>query len=315
MNVLITSASRKVWLIQAFREALEGRGQVIAADITLQAAAMHLADQRIVVPRSDDPGFINSMLTICSERDVGLLVPTRDDELPVFAEAAPRFNEIDVRVHVPDPAALDICVDKTRFHAFCVEQGHPVAERIVHPTEAHLPLFVRPRRGKGSVGSFRVDDAVRLRQVLDRSEDVILNRLIDAPEFTIDVFLTRDGRPVSSVPRERVQVVSGESYIGRTVDDDRLQESAAELCADLRLTGHNTVQAFRWQGGLAFIEVNPRLGGGAALGFAAGAPTPRWLVQEVFDEPLHPEPGTYVPDLVMLRYTQDVFVPGDQLSP
>lgn len=314
MHVLITSASRKVWLVEAFREALAGRGKVIAADITLWAAAMHRADQRIVLPRSDEPNFIDVVLEVCFERGVRLVIPTRDDELAVFAEAKPRFDAIDVRVHVPEPAPLATCMDKVHFHDHCVQHGYPVPERLVSPSTDDLPIFVRPRRGKGSAGAFRIDDSKRLLEVLERSDELILNRFIRAPEFTIDVFLSRDGVPLSSVPRERVQVVSGESYIAKTVGDERLQQAALHLCENLHLTGHNTVQAFRWDDGLAFIEVNPRFGGGAALGFAAGAPTPRWLVQETLGEPLRPEPGTYVSDLVMLRHTQDVFVMVDQLS-
>jgi carbamoyl-phosphate synthase large subunit len=52
MNVLITSASRKVSLINAFRWALceEGGGQIIAIDASPKSAAFYFAYKAYVVP-------------------------------------------------------------------------------------------------------------------------------------------------------------------------------------------------------------------------------------------------------------------------
>jgi carbamoyl-phosphate synthase large subunit len=294
--------------VDAFRDALNGNGSVFAADITLWAAAMHAADRAFKVPRSDAPHFVDALVSICSDHDVGLLVPSRDEELPVLSAAVSRFEAIGTRVHVPPLEALEACLDKKVFHEVCVDRGFPVAELVAEPVASDLPLFVRPRRGKGSIGAGRIDRPNQLEELSGQWDQLIFNRYVDAPEFTIDVFINHDGRQISAVPRERVQVVAGESYMGRTIDDSALSETAAELCLALGLKGHNTVQAFRWDGGLSFIEVNPRFGGGAALGFAAGAPSPVWLVQEIRGEPLNPRPGRYRSGLVMLRYTRDLFV-------
>jgi len=314
VNVLITSASRKVWLVDAFRTALRATGNVIATDITRWAAAMHRADRALALSRSDQAGFVDELVELCESQDISLLIPTRDEELLILADSSHRFNEVGTWVHVSTPDAVETCLDKRRFHDFCLDGGFPVPEMISDPSSADLPLFVRPRRGKGSVGIGRLDRPEQLAEIANRSDDVIINRFVDAPEYTIDVFLSRDQTKISSVPRERMHVVAGESYIARTTNDPALRDAAAELCVALGLRGHNTVQAFRWSDGWAFIEVNPRFGGGAALGFAAGAPSPTWLVQESRGEPLSPPPGSYQSGLVMLRYTEDVFVQERDLA-
>jgi hypothetical protein len=56
-----------------------------------------------------------------------------------------------------------------------------------------------------------------------------------------------------------------------------------------------------------FIEVNPRFGGGAHLGFAAGAPTPLFLVKLLKGEILKPRIGKFKDNYFMLRYTEDMF--------
>jgi carbamoyl-phosphate synthase large subunit len=107
------------------------------------------------------------------------------------------------------------------------------------------------------------------------------------------------------VPRERVVVVDGESQIGRTVRDDRLRDATLRLAAALGLTGHVTVQAFRRGDEVLFIEVNPRYGGGASLGFAAGAPTPEFAVRIARGERIEPRLDAYEAGLSMLRFSDD----------
>ena len=76
----------------------------------------------------------------------------------------------------------------------------------------------------------------------------------------------------------------------------------------LGLTGHATVQAFDREGEVLFIEVNPRYGGGAALGFAAGARSPEAAVRQARGERLVPRLDDYEVDLTMLRFTDDRFL-------
>ena len=109
-NVLITSAARKVLLVRAFHDALArlgGGGSVIAADLNPQSAALYAADAARLLPRSDDPSFVDTLLALCAEERVGLVVPTRDEELPLFAGVRDRFAAAGTVVLVSAPAAID----------------------------------------------------------------------------------------------------------------------------------------------------------------------------------------------------------------
>ena len=54
MNVLITSASRKVGLVKAFQQALteQGGGSVIAVDLSPLSPALYVADEHYLVTKS-----------------------------------------------------------------------------------------------------------------------------------------------------------------------------------------------------------------------------------------------------------------------
>lgn len=313
MNVLVTSASRKVALVRTFQQALarEGGGQVIAADTSPLSAALYEADAGVLVPRSDAPEFVPALLSLCRERQIGLVVPTRDEELPLLAAHRPAFAAAGVTVMVASPETIALCQDKARFLEFCLRNGFAVPPLLDRAgAAAALPVFARPRVGKSSVGARRIDTMAEL-DVLPA--DTVLQALVTAPEFTIDLFADFAGTVISVVPRERVRVVSGESFVSRTARIPVVIDAAVALAARLRLVGHNTLQCFFDGTSPQIIEINPRYGGAAQLGFAAGAVTPWFLVRLALGRPVAPCVGDFIDGLTMLRYTDDVILRPEQL--
>lgn len=312
-DVLITSASRKVLLVRAFREAIArlGGGRVLATDLSPWAVALREADGTVELPRADDAGFGDAVERLCESEGVGLVVPTRDDELPVFAGMRDRLARAGTMVLVSGAASIAACRDKVRFAQAVAAVGLDTPR--VHPgRDVPMPAFVKPRTGAGARHAVAVHTVEALhaatREIEAMGGEPVVQELIDAPEFTIDVYLDRSSRPISCIPRERIVVVGGESVVSRTVIDQDLSNATIRLCVALGLTGHVTVQAFRTADRIAFIEVNPRFGGAANLGFAAGAPTPEFAIREARGETLTPRLGEYEPGLVMLRYAEDRFV-------
>jgi carbamoyl-phosphate synthase large subunit len=311
LNILITSASRKVSLVRAFQHALAeaGGGQVIAVDCAPLAPALFFSDQRYLVPRTDDPRFLEAIIDLCRTKHIQAIVPTRDEELPLFAEWKAKFLEIGTRVVTPDSDVVRICQDKREFIGFCAESGFLVPEtyEASELERVPLPAFVKPRYGKGGQHTHRVSSHDELRWACERVPQPIIQRFVDAPEYTIDLFADFEGRVISVVPRRRVRVVAGESYISTTVREPALSDEAKRLAEALGLTGHCTIQCF-FDGRVIFIEVNPRYGGAANLGFAAGAPSPQYLVRLLRGEAVEPHVGDYEAGLTMLRYTDDYFI-------
>jgi len=316
-NVLITSASRKVLLVRAFRDALAqwGSGQVLAADISPLSAALHDADGARLIPRSDDPSFIDVLLRVCEEDRVGLLVPTRDEELPILAHARERFMEAGTFVLVSAPEGVDICLDKVRFLTAVQDAGLDAPTVYPDPGATRFPAFVKPRRGRGGQGATKVSSPAELAIVLDSlGDEALIQEFVDAPEYTVDVFLDLDGRPISCVPRERVAIAAGESIISRTVRDPELTAATLRLCAAIGLIGHVTVQAFRTPGRVEFIEINPRYGGAVNLSFEAGTRTPEYALCVARGERPEARLDEYEVGLTMLRYTTDLFVRDEDLA-
>ena len=311
MNVLITSAAAKVLLVRSFQRAVAPRGgRVVACDIAADSAALFAADAGVLVPRLTDPGFRAAFLELCAAQAIGLVVPTRDGELAVLAALAPELAARGTRVLVAPPETLRLCQDKLAFAAFCREHGFPVAP-VLSPDEVPaFPVFVRPATGAGAVGARRIDDRAAWEALGERRREHIIQPVIAAPEYTIDVLMDLAGGPVQAVARRRLAVRAGEATKSQVEELPALSDMALELCARLGCVGHNVVQAFyRPERGPLFIEVNPRFGGASNLSLAAGLASPERLVQMLAGETeaaRRPRPVAF--GLMMLRYSEDILI-------
>jgi carbamoyl-phosphate synthase large subunit len=316
MNVLVTAASRRVPLVQAFQSALDALGlpgRVIATDVNAYSPAVHLADRAYGVPLATDPGYIDTLLDICKEEQVRLVVPTIDDELTVFGEARERFRQIGAFAACSPSSTAAACNDKYETCVRLRALGIPVARTFLPhelPSSVEFPLFIKPRVGRGAVDAHFVRDGRDLAFYLGGIDEPIIQEYLSGPEYTIDVLCDQRGRPISIVPRERVVIRSGVIDRGRTVKSRPLMELAERVCDAFTFTGAINIQCRMRGGDAAVFEINPRFSGGIDLTIAAGADFPNLLVQMALGRRLMPRLGEFRDDLWICKYETAVFVQG-----
>lgn len=312
--VLVSSAAAKVLLVQSFQAA---GARVVAVDISPMSAALAHADAAYLVPRVDADGALDALLALCRREAVALLVPTRDGELPFFSAHADAFGAAGTRVLVSSPAAVERCQNKRQFVDGCRHLGVPVPHTWA-PGEVpdRWPVFVRPNRGAATAGAVRVADRAGFDYVrASRGDDLIVQELVTAPEYSIDVLSDFAGRPLQAVARRRLQIRAGESHVSRVERRPALEAMSMRLCGAIGTVGHAVVQAFDDdRGGPRFIEVNPRFGGASNLSIAAGLDSPARLLALLRDDPSARAPRPIRDQLSMLRFSQDVLVEPAQLQ-
>src|SRR5580658_5119093 len=93
MNILLTCAGRRNYLVQYFKQALGKRGQVLACDSSTSAPALAEADQRFIVPPMDQDDYFDVLVSICRAQRVRLLLSVNDLELGGLARKASRFRD------------------------------------------------------------------------------------------------------------------------------------------------------------------------------------------------------------------------------
>lgn len=320
LNVLVTAASRRVPLVRAFRDALDGlgvTGQIFVTDVNPLSPAVHVADRAFEVPLSTDDTYLDAVSEICDREDVGLVVPTIDDELPVFAAVADSFLSRGIRVAVSPFETVDICNDKYRTCRHL--SGHGVAAAASWlpaelPLRTRLPLFVKPRGGRGSVQAFPATTPRELEFFVGYVHDAVVQDYLSGPEFTLDVLCDFEGRPLSVVPRERVVIRAGVIDRGRTVNDEALIDLGLACCRALSFAAAVNIQCRVVRGVPTVFEINPRFSGGIPLSIAAGADFPRWLVELALGRGVPARIGAFEGDLWMTAYESAIFLDAHRLQ-
>lgn len=313
-RVLVTGAGGAA-AVTLIRSAL-AEHDVVAADIDPVAVGLYLVPSanRVLLPRGDDPTFVDALLEVARRHEVDLVVPTVDVELPLVAARAEEFGAHGIAVLVESTATLARCLDKLALVRACtgvvrvpttvlLEPGTPQEELAALGS----PFVVKPRSGAGGRG-FAVIEAPDDLHAVPRDGSMIAQELLPGEEYSIDVLARPDGHVVAAVPRRRDKVDSGIAIAGRTVADPELEEFGRAVAGVIGATGVVNVQARRATDGTpALLEVNARFPGTMALTQAAGVDMPRLAVAAAL--------GAALPDhldfaeVAVVRHWEDVVVP------
>lgn len=320
-TALISSAGRRVGLLECMRGAVKGAGRICIIDCSWTAPAAHIVDGAWMVSPCKSPQFVSEVLELCVREHVSVLIPTIDPELPVYANARGQFETAGTTVCISSTDTVHIGSDKVATHEWLSRHGFPTV-RQSSPTEVlrtkpawALPLIAKPRNGSASIGVRLIASWQELEMLEAANNDCIVQEKATGREFTINVYVSRDAECVCTVPHWRIEVRAGEVSKGVTVKDPRLMllgRRIAELLPGAY--GPMNIQCFMDDSGnLKVIEINPRFGGGYPLAHKAGARFAAWIIEELEGRRL-PYFEDWQDGLAMLRYDDAVYIPGSTLG-
>ncbi len=326
ITLLITCVGRRVELLQAFRAAARRLGitlRLVGSDTTATAPALHCADEKVLVPPIADAGYIPALLDTVRRHAVDALIPTIDTDLVVLSEHRGDFEKAGCRPLIAEPDVINICRDKILTYRFLTENriDTPVTftpEAIRNLAARRFPYFIKPRYGSASLKVNKIEDELDLDYYLNKIDEPIVQEFVDGLEHTLDVYVGLTGQVRCVVPRARWQVRGGEVSKGVVVKDLEIMNAGRTVVERLgdSLRGLVTLQCIvTADRRIRFIEINPRFGGGAPLGIAAGADYPAWLLQELCGQTPQIAFDGFRHGLCMLRYDWSCFVPFDDLNP
>jgi len=316
-NILITSVGRRVELVQAFQYELKSffpDAKVFATDMyPLLSSACQVADAHWAVPRVTDTGYIDKLLTLCLNNNIGMVVPSIDTELEVLADNCRKFQERGIVVIISSKELIRECRDK-RNTGLLFDRIGVNYPKLLDKNNLCFPCFVKPYDGSCSIGATTLYDKTELSSSILEDEKLMFMELVNEKhvEFTVDAYYAQDGNLKCLVPRERVEVRSGEVSKGVTRKHE-VYDYLLPVCRKLDgARGCLTIQIFADLEKKSFygLEINPRFGGGYPLSYSAGANYPRWLIGEYL---LGDEIDFYdqwESNLLMLRYDAKKLVHG-----
>ena len=303
--VLFTCVGQRVDIVEAFNRA---GATTIAVDANPLAPALYHADRHALVPRIDDPGYVQALRTVVEEHDVRLVVPLTDLDQTSLAYAREKLEAL---VLLPAADVVERLSDKYLSHLLFEEHGISSPPTWLPgnvPDDAPFPLLVKARHGFGSRHIYRAADRAQLGFFAGYTPvDSIVQVCLAGEEFSIDVFCDLEGQCLNAIPRTMIESKGGESIKGMTIRDERLIELARDVAEKLHLVGPANIQCFREADGSHYLtDINTRFGGGFPLPLAAGGRYPELALALARGE--HPEPrlGDFREGIVMTRFFSDL---------
>ncbi|MDQ3292531.1 MAG: ATP-grasp domain-containing protein [Bacteroidota bacterium] len=316
MNILITSAGRRVSLVRAFKNEVKlffPDSKVFTSDMNPKlSAACNVSDGYFKMKSVGDPSYINDLLELCLAQKIKLVVPTIDTELQVLANHKDSFAERGIHLVVSSADFISKCRDKRKTNQFFEQCGITIPAAIdkQNPT---FPLFIKPYDGSLSADIFIVRRPEELTHYHMTNEKLLFMEYIDKAEhdeYTVDMYYGKDNQVKCIVPRRRIEIRGGEISKGITSKNiivPYLKEKIGHIAGAI---GCLTVQVFLNKNThqIYGIEINPRFGGGYPLSYQAGANYPNWLVKEYLLSEEIPYTDNWSNNLLMLRYDDEVLV-------
>ena len=310
INVLVTSISKKVPLLNAVRKAMDklgAGGRLHGADLDPECIGRHFVDAFWMIPPTREL-TAEMLIEYCRSNGIRAIIPTRDGELGFFASVACRLREKGIHVMVSPPEAVNACVDKLLFARRLRERGIPAIPTAERIDELDAPAYVvKERYGAGSrrIGlNLGRDEAVRHAAAM---ESPIFQPYIRGREYSIDLYRGLDGRTKGVIARTRDWIEDGESQVTTTVSNPELEALGAEVADELDLYGHAVLQVLVDEsGGCHIIECNCRVGGASRLAFEAGLDSLYWFLLEASGQSIAQYPfARSKTEKRLIRYAED----------
>lgn len=306
MNILLTSVGRRTYLINYFKDALQGNGLVHASNSVL-TYSLEKADKYILTPQIYDEGYIDFLLDYCLNNDISVIISLFDIDLPVLSKNKSIFKSKGINVIVSDERVTRICNDKWATYNFLKGIGlkQPrsfisleVVRNAMTNEEINYPLFIKPRWGMGSIGIYQVDNDKELdilyeklhRQIFstylkyeskeDTASCILIQEKLDGKEYGLDVLNDLKGNYVTTIAKEKLAMRAGETDIAEIVENDLFIETAIKISHNLRHIANLDVDCFKLKdGSIVVLEMNCRFGGQYPFSHIAGVDFPKQILE------------------------------------
>ena len=315
-NILITSAGKRVVLVQIFQQTLKDLGleaKVFTTDMRpMMAPACIVSDEGIRVLPCIADGYIDELIQICQSRNIGVIIPTIDPELIVLSTNRQRFSDIGVEIVLSDEAFIRACRDKRQTQQYLKNIGVEVPKAVdkYHPT---FPMFVKPYDGSLSRDIHMVQNQRELTQEMLENPKFMFMEYLDKNEYreySVDMYFGKDHCVKGIVPRERIEVRAGEINKGKTHKNEIVDFLKDRMGCLPGVRGCICFQLFYRESDhqIKGSEINPRFGGGFPLTYHAKANYVEYIIREYLLNESVEYSDKWLDNTLILRYDNDIII-------
>ena len=323
MNYLMCSVGRRGELLKDFRKSMESGSKLIATDMCPYAPALYFADKQYLVPRVDDPTYVDTILDICKKESIRAVTTFIDPEIEILAKNRDKFAALGVEVLAPYEETAKLCFDKYKMFRHLQSVGIPTVmtwgtleefDAAYKAGEVDFPVFVKPRTGSGSVGARKVLNHEILAESMKEDPSLIIQEFMDCLDLDADVYIdTVTHEAVSAFSKKKIEMRIGGASKTVSFKDEKLFAFISRIAKVLKFNGPVDMDFFCRDGQYYLSEVNPRFGGAYLHAYGAGVDFIKLIEKNLHGEANTPKFGDYEEGVVMMMYDSVVIRKPDEL--
>lgn len=282
-NILITSISKKVPLIDAVRKSSKKINSdiiIYGADVNNDCIGKYFVDSFWNIPYIKDL-TPEALINFCNKNDIKSIIPTRDGELPFFAKNKALFKANDISVMVSDEKTISLCIDKLNFYLESNKFDLPAIFTTKNIQDIRTDRYVVKERygaGSESIGlnlSFE-EATIHARNL----SEPIYQPFIEGEEVSIDAYIDLNKSIKGLILRKRDIILNGESHVTTTFYDENLEKFCKRFLSSFDFYGHIILQVICNHDKFHIIECNPRFGGASTASINSGLDSFYWFLLE-----------------------------------
>lgn len=250
-----------------------------------------------------DPGVVDDIERVVKEYDVNIILPFVNGAIEIASICRDRMPG--VFVPVTDFHTASVLFDKSEAAKAFKDAGLPIP-LTYSVLSAEMPAIAKPRKGGSSRGIHIFHNMEDLMHLSDLKNYLVQEYIANRKEYTVDCYISRKGEVLTTVPRERIEIMGGESTRTRTCHNETLERLSREVIDKFTLRGPATLQFLHDLDTDRYLlmEVNPRLGGGVICSIYAGAPITDYIIEEALG--VDPSPSDdWASGTLMARYFKE----------
>ncbi len=314
MNFLILSAGTRNKVVQYFKKAFAGEGNVVATDASNIAPAIYDADKYYIVPGIMEEGYIDRILEICGKEHINGVLSLIDPELSLLAQNADRFKALGVTIIGSSYELCEMSLDKMQMFDWLTGHGYRCARswkdkdvflKEVQNGSIDYPVFVKPYRGSASISISKVYDKDTLDLLFDHEDDLMIQEFLNGQEIGADVYIDLlSGEVVSIFTKKKLKMRAGETDKAVSFKDPRLFELIEKFALEAGYRGQIDIDIFEINGEYYISEVNPRFGGGYPHAYESGCDHMKMILNNLKGIRNQKQIGSYDEGVYMMKYNE-----------
>lgn len=314
MNVLLLSIGAKHALVTFFTNKDSGFDKVVTTDCSPYSAGLFASTSHYIVPRMKDPDYIPSLVKICKDEQIDVIIPSQEDELILISDNIQAFKDINVLIVTSEADILKLCRDKLDLYKFLSEKGIPCVETMdcnnLDYDKVDFPVYLKPRHGAGSIGNIKISSPELLKAYLcESNEAMILQPYKKATEYGVDVYVDLVSGEITDIfVKEKIRMRAGETEKSLSVKCPEIEQIVKDIIKALSLRGPIDMDFFFCDNKFMLLEINPRFGGGYPHAFACGINFPKNIANNAKNIANEINIGNYPENVVALKYTDTLIM-------